>query len=202
MLKNFNAKLSLPPKVTTVLRDQRMVARIIIGTLLLANLIAAFLVVRPPGGSQEDLNSELANLEGQIAQVKRHTHDLKTITTKVSTAKGQMDAFQSRYFLSRVTTSSTLVSELLEDAKEAGIKTPRAQSFNFEPIEGSDTLEIVTVQADYDCSYEQLVKFLNLVDRSNHLLIIESLQATPRQAAGVIGFTMKVSAFAKTEANT
>ena len=66
MLKNFNLpeRLKLPSNFT---RDPRIVARAVLGVLLAANLIAAFAVFRPLGGSAEELDSQSGRDESSSA---------------------------------------------------------------------------------------------------------------------------------------
>ena len=49
-------------------RDLKRKIRIVLGALLALNLIAAGLVLFPPGGSADDLERELATLQSQIMQ--------------------------------------------------------------------------------------------------------------------------------------
>ncbi|MGH9645359.1 MAG: hypothetical protein ACRD4E_00960, partial [Bryobacteraceae bacterium] len=48
--------------------DLKRKVRIVLGALLALNLIAAGLVLFPPGGSADDLEREFASLESQIMQ--------------------------------------------------------------------------------------------------------------------------------------
>ena len=70
----------------------------------------------------------------------------------------QGDEFLGRYFLSRPTTYSTLVGELNQLAKSAGVR-PKEQSFNEEEVEGSDELGMVSITAGYEGSYADLLHF-------------------------------------------
>jgi hypothetical protein len=64
-----------------------------------------------------------------------------------------------------------------------------------EPIEGSDTLGMLTITANYQGSYADLVQFVNRLDRSRKFLILESLTATPQQNSGVLNVNMKLNTF-------
>ena len=58
-----------------------------------------------------------------------------------------------------------------------------------EPVEGSDTLDMLQISANFEGTYPDLVHFMNLLDKSDRLLIIESLNATPQQSGGRAQFT-------------
>ena len=67
--------------------------------LLNANLIAAYLVVRPIGGSPEELREQLSTLRVQV-QVKRAVDEhIKTMAGKVQTGRQQGTQFLNAYFL-------------------------------------------------------------------------------------------------------
>jgi hypothetical protein len=68
-------------------------------------------------------------------------------------------------------------------------------------VEGSDTLTKATMVANYEGTYADLIHFLNLVDRSQRLLIIESLAATPQPQGLVLTTTMKFNAFVREGGN-
>ena len=46
-------------------REPQFILRVIVGVLLAANLIAAGILLFPPGGSAEDLEKQLASLQAQ-----------------------------------------------------------------------------------------------------------------------------------------
>ena len=51
-------------------RDPQNLVRTVLGALLLANLVAAGLVLFPPGGSAEDLDRQLQTLNSQLIAQK------------------------------------------------------------------------------------------------------------------------------------
>ena len=65
-------------------------------------------------------------------------------------------------------------------AKEAGIKMGTA-TFNPEPIEGSDNMQMLSTQVGFEGTYANFTKFVNLVDKSPRFMIIENLQAAAPQ---------------------
>src|SRR5262249_15546986 len=92
--------------------------------------------------------------------------------------------------------------ELVHIANESKIK-PREHSFVLEPVEGSDSLIMLTVTGGYEGTYADLVQFLVRLDHSPRFLIIENLTATPQQvsagqqATGVLNIAVKLTAFVR-----
>jgi len=175
-------------------RDPRMVFRALLGVLLAANLVAAFLVFRPIGGSAEELEQQLIALRREVRQRQATIQNLKALAAKVEKGRAEGDRFISQHFLARRTAYSALMAELGKSAQTAGIK-PKEHSFNFEPIEGSDTLGMLIITANYEGSYADLVQFVNALDRSERLLIVESLTAAPQQTGGTLSVAMRLNAF-------
>lgn len=164
-------------------RDPRLVMRVVIGTLLAANLVAAFTVFRPVGGSAEELELNVASGRQQILQKQATIKRLQFLAAKIEQAKNKGDSFIDTYFMSRHTTSSTILDELLKAAKDSGIK-PKGDAFTFEPVEGSDNLTMMTIAANYEGTYRDLLEFVNKLDRSPRFLILENLTAQPIQGGG------------------
>src|SRR5689334_4687783 len=111
-------------------RDPRYVMRIVIGTLLAANLVAAFTVFRPVGGSAEQLEQDVLRGRQQIVQKQAAIKRLQFRSAKIEQAKNTGEGFMATYFMSRRTTSSTILEELLKAAKDSGIK-PKGDAFTF-----------------------------------------------------------------------
>ena len=55
---------------------------------------------------------------------------------------------------------------------------------------------MVSISANFRGEYENLVKLLNLLDRSEKFLIVERLAAAPREEGG-LQITMRVDAFVR-----
>jgi type IV pilus assembly protein PilO len=175
-------------------REPRVIVRAVLGLLLAANLIAALLVFRPIGGSAEELGERRVALRREVQQRQAALQRLRALAAKAEQGRVEGDRFIRRYFLARRTAYSTLMAELGKAAAAAGVK-PKEHSFNFEPIEGSDTLGMLVVTANYEASYADLVHFVNALDRSPRLFIIESLVATPQQSGGTLAVAMRLDAF-------
>jgi Tfp pilus assembly protein PilO len=193
MPRNFNLNAILG-QLGLRRNDPRTTARVVLGVLLALNLIAAWFVYRPLGGSAEDMERRLSDLRREVAQKQAALLRSKDLAAKVDKGRSQGDEFLGRYFLSRPTTYSTLVGELNQLARTAGVR-PKEQAFNEEEVEGSDELGMVSILAAYEGTYADLLHFLRELDKANRLVIIESLAASPQQGTGVLNISLRLNTF-------
>ena len=178
------------------LRDPKLLVRVGLGLLVGANLIAAALVLFPVGGSAEDLERQLSTLQSQLRSRKSALESTRQHVDAVQRGRSEGDEFLNGYFLSRRTAYSTLLSELEAAAKESQIK-PREHAYAIEPIEGSDALSMMTITANYEGTYSDLMHFVHEIDRSPRLLIIETLNAAPQQGNNTLVVNMKLETFVR-----
>lgn len=178
----------------SVSRDPKSAVRAVLGVLLLANLVAAFFVFQPLGGSVESLEGDISQARRDLAAKQQALVRLRAIAGKSAVAREAGDKFMESYFLDRDSAYSTLETDLASAAKSSGVKA-RERSYAYEPIEGSDSLGMVTITANYEGTYADLVEFAYALDRAKRLLIIDSLAAQPQQGGGVLNITVKLNAF-------
>lgn len=172
-------------------RNPQFVARALVGVLLGANLIAAGLVLFPPGGSAEDLDRQLTSLQTQVAAKKALLERTKQHAQAVELGRSEGDQFVTDYFLPSRTMFSLLLGELDSAANETKIQ-PRERTYDLEPIEGSDSMSLMSITAAYEGTYADLMRFVHEIDKSPRLLIIESLSAAPQQGSDRLTVSMKL----------
>jgi Tfp pilus assembly protein PilO len=190
-------KLDLPPALRNRIgRDPKLVARIILGVLLLANLIAAFFVFQPVGGSAEELERQIAETQSQVQQQQAALGRMRKLVSRIEQARTTGDDFLGKYFMDRRTASSAIVGELDAAAKSAGMK-PKERSFTYDPIEGTDAFSMMTVVANYEGTYGDLLQFVNKLDKSERFLIIDTLVAAPQQNSPTLNVQIKFNAFVR-----
>jgi len=177
-------------------RNVRLWARLVLGTLLVADLATALLVFKPWGGSRQDVEERLVGLREEAARRRQVVERLRDVVAKVEAARREADDFLQSYFLERRTVSSTVLGELDSMAKQAGLKQKEG-SYLFEPIEGGEGLSMMTILASYEGSYGDLMHMLNLLDRSPRLLILSDLQAAPQASGQTLNVTMRLNAFVR-----
>lgn len=179
-------------------RQPRVLTRVGLGALLLANLVMAAIVFKPWAPSAADLDRQVARLRMQLRDRQAALEKLRALVSKIQSARSEGDGFLDGYFMSRRTASSTIVDELQNLAQKAGIKQKEA-AFVFEPVEGSDTISMMSVTANYEGAFADLMHFINLLDRSPKFLILESLTAAPQQSGLTLSVSMKLNSFVRDE---
>ena len=187
MLRNFNLNV-WPPN------NPGALMRLGLGVLLVANLVAGYLVIRPIGGSAQELRQQATEMRSQIRQQQGALDRMRQLASKIEAGRGEGDKFMGRYFLPRRTAYSVILDDLNELAGEAKV-TPKESAYVIEPVEGSDTLGLMQVTANFEGTYADLIHFINLIDKSNRLLIMESLNATPQQGGARLNIMLKLDTF-------
>ena len=187
MPRNFNLKIGGPS-------NPRSVIRVVLGMLAAANLVAGYFVLRPLGGSPQELRQQVVDMRTQIRQQQGTLQRTRVMAGKIEIGRGEGDKFMSKFFLPRRTAYSTVMAELTDLAKEAKA-TPKESANAIEPIDGSDVLEMMQITANYETTYGDLVRFVNMIDKSDRLLVVESLNATPQQGGGKLNVQMKLDTF-------
>ena len=74
---------------------------------------------------------------------------------------------------------------------------PRERSFAYDPIEGSDTLSMMTVTANYEGTYGDLLQFVNKLDKSARFLILDTLTAAPQVSGPNLNVQIKFNTFVR-----
>jgi len=186
----------MPRSFKAAIRDPRITVRIILGLFVAANLAAAVLAFKPFGGSGDDLRRQKSDLQVQLTQLQAHLAATRKIADKVAMARKQGDDFLAQYVADRRNIYSTVYEELERITQQAGIKE-RERTVELNPIEGSDTLEMMSITAGYEGPPASLDKFVNLIDKSQRFLIIESITASPEQGGQLLNVNVKLDTFVK-----
>ncbi len=179
------------------LREPRVMVRAILGLLLGLNLVAAAFAFHLFGTSTEQM---IRDLEGTRAQLAAETAKLtrsRLLAGKVETGREEGGKFLASYMSSRKTTYSTVIGEITDLSKQAGMKMKEANIAPLDPIDGSADIDMMTISVNFEGTYPQLVKLVNLMDRSKRFLIIESLTAAPQPNGNVINVAIKLNTFVK-----
>jgi type IV pilus assembly protein PilO len=116
----------------------------------------------------------------------------------VEVGRVEGDQFLDEYFLQTRSAYSALISELLAASAQANIQS-KEHAYVTEPIEGSDSLSMMTITGNYEGTYADLMHFVNAIDRSQRLVVIESLNAAPQQGSPRLAFNMKLHAFVRAD---
>ena len=180
------------------LKDPRVAVRVVLGVLVVANLVAALIVFRPWGGSAEDLQRQQVQLRQQLNLAQKHLDQSKVVVEKVERARKEGDLFLTKYITERRSTMSLVKEELNRIAQDAGV-TPKGDSINLDPVEGSDTLWQMTISEVYEAPYPNLAKLINMLDKSQRFLIISNMVATPKTTGNLLTVTLRLDTFVRGE---
>jgi Tfp pilus assembly protein PilO len=184
----------------TKLKQPQVAMRVVIGALLAANLAMAVIAFKPFGGSADDLRRQADRLHDQVAAIQARLAINKRLVQKVENARKDGDEFLVRYVVERRTASSAVYEELMHMAAESAVQAGQ-YGFQYDPIKGSDTLQMMTLSLSFEGTYQQIAKFVNLVDRSPRFLVIESMQeSAAQQSTQKLTVTFKIKTFVRSEA--
>jgi hypothetical protein len=192
MPKSFNLSPAANP---------RTLIRWGLGALAVANLVALYFVIRPVGGSAGELAQQSLDMRSEIRQQQGTLDRTRLLVSKIESGRGQGDQFMGSFFLPRRTAFSTIMAELNTLAGQAKM-TPRDSAWALDAVDGSDTLDMMQISANYEGLYPDLIHFINLLDKSDRLLIVESLNATPQQTGGKLNVMLKLDTFVKEDGST
>jgi type IV pilus assembly protein PilO len=185
-----SSKLALAPKIRLPglsIKDPRIVMRALIGLLLAANLAMAVVAFKPFGGSADDLRKDQARLSSQLRQLRANLENSKKHVAKIEIARTEGDDFMAKYIMEKRAAAAITVEELSKAATDAGIRS-LPDTFAYEEIEGSDTLQLMSIVAPFEGDYAGLAKMVNLLEKSNRFWIIDemSLNAPQQQNQKVV----------------
>lgn len=178
-------------------KDPRTLVRVGLGLLLLANLIAAAFAFHLVGPSPQALDQQLAASRAQLQAGQLRLKRSRLLAANIQKGKIEGDRFLAANFTDRRYTYSTIISELNEQSKLAGMKMKEATFASLDPIEGTDDLDMLSFSINFEGGYTQLVKLVNLLDRSPRFLIIEGLQVAPEAKGDSLTVGIKLNAFVK-----
>ncbi len=159
--------------------------RVTLLVLIVLNLVAIYLYLDPPGGSQQELAEEDSQIRNQIAAVNSQDARLRMMASRVESGSNQITDFEKHYFLPNRLAYGEVIGELQRMAKASGLQE-RDAGFSEEPIEGSDDLSLLNIKANFEGPYPNFIKFLYETDHSPMLLMLDSLTAAPEQRSGQI----------------
>jgi Tfp pilus assembly protein PilO len=174
--------------------NPRSAIRLVLGLLIAANLVAGYFVLRPLGGSPEELRQQVAEMRTEIRQQQGTVDRTRVMAGKIEIGRGEGDKFMSKYFLPRRSAYSIVMAELNDLANQAKV-TAKESANAIEPVDGSDIFDMMQITANYEAKYEDLVRFVNMIDKADRLLVMESLNATPQQGGGKLNVMMKLDTF-------
>jgi hypothetical protein len=115
----------------------------------------------------------------------------------------------SKYIMDKRSAPATLVEELSAAATDAGVRV-LPDTFSYETLEGSDTLQMMAIAAPFEGDYGGLAKLVNVLEKSPRFWIIDEMSLTaPQQqnqkvaaAQQNLNVNLKLLAFVRDESGT
>jgi hypothetical protein len=178
-------------------KEPKFLVRAGLAVLLLANLVAAAFAFHLVGDTPAELDSQLVAARTALRAAQARLNRSKILTANMDKSREQGDKFLESYMTSRRHTFSTIIGEINLLAKSAGLKMGNQNFALPEPIEGSEDLDMLTITADFQGDYAQLLRFVNLLDRSPRFLLIEGIQVAPQPKGDVLNALIKLNTFVK-----
>jgi Tfp pilus assembly protein PilO len=166
--------------------------------LALCNGIALYFYLDPPGGSRADLIAEGQHVRNEIAATRGRATRLRDVAEKVQLGSKESSDFEIKYFLPKREAYEAVIAEIQRMTQESGLRE-RDAVYSEEPIEGTADLTILTNTANYEGTYDNLVRFLHQVDQSPMLLMLDNLQAAPQQKGGQINTSIRFQTIVQEE---
>jgi len=78
------------------------------------------------------------------------------------------------------------------------VRQPGQETFQYDAIDGSDTLQMMTISAGFEGTYPQITRLVNLIDKSPRFFVIDSMQASaPQQNAQKLTVQLKIKTFVR-----
>jgi len=196
MPKSFNLR-SISASSLSSLKEPAVLVRGALGLLVIANIVAALFAFHVFGTSPAELDASLVAARSRLAADQVRLTRSRRLTGNIDKGRTESEAFLATYATSRRHTYSTIISEINQTSKLAGMNMKEETIAPLDPIEGSDDLDILSMSINFEGGYAQLVKFVNLLDRSPRFLIIESMQAAPQPKGDVLTVTLKLNTLVK-----
>lgn len=206
MPRNFKlklpvAKLKLPLASRlgslnlAALKNPQLLVRISLGVLLAANVVAAGFAFHLFDDSPEKVAGQVQRTRQQVVAAIRNLSQTRVHASKIEMGQTEGGKFINTYMTSRRVTYSTIISEITEMELNAAM-TPKDALIHLDAVDGTDNLDVLTVTASFEGPYRNLLAFINSIDKSPHLLLIDSLGATPTQG-DKLQVTIKFYTFVK-----
>ncbi len=158
--------------------------------LALFNGIALYFYLDPPGGTRAELTQQGTEVRNQIAATRKMAGRLGTVAEKVQLGSAESADFETKYFLPKRIAYGAVIAEIQRMAQASGLRE-RDAVYTEEPIEGTADLSLLNNTANYEGSYDNLMRFLFEVDESPMLLMLDNLQAAPQLKGGQINTSIR-----------
>jgi Tfp pilus assembly protein PilO len=172
------------------LRTTRKNIKSALAVLLGLDVVAAAVLFSPLVGSTESRRVEMNQLWVELQAKTTQLKPLGNLDQKVLAANQQIADFYKRRLPSQDSQISTQLGNL---AAESGVSL---DAVKYKPVEAEiEQLELVELDADLSGSYVQVARFINALERSDMLFIIDGIELVGEQKG--IRLQMKLETYLK-----
>jgi Tfp pilus assembly protein PilO len=182
----------LRPKGGFDLRENLWRIAAVLGVLLLVNLGFYLLFNLPRLRSLQSLeerrNSAASDLRGTQTRCER----MRELLSQYDQETGKLDDFYGNILGSQMDRMTSIQKEVRSIATEFHID-PESIDYNSQEIEGSGMAQF-QISIPLVGGYPNLRQFINRIESSKHLLIVDSVQLTgAREGGAMLSLTIKIS---------
>ena len=153
MPRNFNLAMPGFSLSGLSMRDPKLLVRAGLGVLLAANLVAAVFAFHLVGPSPQSINDELNAARLRLLAAQTKLSRSKKLAGRIDKGRDEGTSFLSSYVTSRRHTYSTVIGEITELAKTAGMNMKEATIAPLDAIEGSLDLDMMTISVNFEGGY-------------------------------------------------
>lgn len=171
------------------LQGSRRKFKLAIMVMLAADLVAAAVLLSPLVGSAESRRLEMNQLSAELRKKSREVEPLIGIDKKVVLAKDQISQFYRDRFAAR---DSDIAEELGKLASESGVRIQQAKYKQDNPE--NPGIVPVEIEGDFSGDYLQLVRFINALERSKLLFMVDSISLAS-ETAGPVRLAVKIRSY-------
>lgn len=175
------------------LRTARKRLTIVAGILVVLDLAAVVFLVSPLGRSRSARQVEYEQARLELLTKMRDAVPLRGMDKKLDVARQQIAAFYRDRFPAQY---SAVSSELGKVASATGVRISQI-SYDPKPAEVPN-LQQVSINANLDGDYLQVVKFINALERDRMFFMVDSLTLAQEQG-GMVRLQMRLETYLRSE---
>jgi Tfp pilus assembly protein PilO len=180
------------------IRETRRRVMIALVVLIVLDVAAAGVLLSPIGMHRTDRQMQVAQLQHDLQEKTKEVAPLQGIDKKVEDAKQQVNDFFATRLPNRY---SQIGAELIKLAQENHVDLSTVR-YGMEDTDLSDTRRVV-MDASVAGDYSQVVRFINALERSKMLFLVDGITLGEEQrTSGAVRLSIKLETYMKAGAPT
>jgi|SoiMethySBSTD1v2_1073268.scaffolds.fasta_scaffold24508_7 hypothetical protein len=176
------------------IREASGIILLVAAALLVANVAATVLLVRPRVTRYHQL-TDTSSPQAQLVKMREaEVVGKETHRQALEKAKADMTHLAADVLSTRQKRMIDVQLEISELLKEFGLTWDRVQYEN-EPLEGNDALERFAIVVPLEGGYSSLRKFIQAVEKSENFLVIERVQLGTGKVQDVVELNLTLATY-------